>query len=530
MIGKKSAGEVLTPDGKPIITSPWSTAERVDENVLDTFSYPSLKNMKVMLLVPNDYYRKKYMGLGPGYIAEAMRRCEIQVSLVDCSIFSYDDIELAKILIESGVKIFGIGALYPMFGEVERLCSIIRAVVPNATIILGGSLPTPIPEFALRKTGADICTIGEAELTVVNLMSALAGEKSLEDVKGICFIKDGEFIDNGRPSLPRQVTKKEVGWPLREIYPVEKYITAPKFHPFSQDERILTINTGRGCPYACNFCFRVSSYRIRPFDDILDEMEYLTDRYKLDGFYVSDDLLMLSESKIKSFCEGLLDRNMQVKFNCSGRVNTVTPDIVKLLKEAGCVSIYYGLESGNETVLKTMSKKTNLEQIYQAVQLTREAGIYCEYGVMFGQPGENEKTMKDTVELLKKLSYGEYRAQKIFGCVPFPGAGLYDWCKMTGRIKDDQDFYDRYICQDWSLDQIPVNMTDLPDDKVRELFRNANSELSKFYQEKMSKDWVEFFGGDVAGFMDTEATGKAMQHIATRTEATATTHDLSGRS
>lgn len=470
------------------------------------------------------------MGLGPGYIAEAMKRCNVDVDIVDCSIFSYDDIELAKIFIESGVKIFGIGALYPMFHEVERICGIIRAVVPNATIILGGALPSPIPEFTLRKTGADIATIGEAEITIVSVMSALAGEGSLEDVRGICYIKEGEFCNNGQPTLPKQVTRKEVGWPLRDLYPVEKYITSPKFHPFSQNDRVLTINTGRGCPYACNFCFRVSAYRIRPFDDILDEMEDMIDRYKINGFYISDDLLMLSENKIRSFCEGLLDRNIKIKYNCTGRVNTVTPDIIKLLKESGCVAIYYGLESGNETVLQTMSKKTNLEQIHEAVRLTREAEIYCEYGVMFGQPGENEQTMRDSVDLLKELSYGEYRAQKIFGCVPFPGSGLYDWCKSTGRIKEDQDFYDRYISQDWSLDQIPINMTDLPDETVRKLFKDANLELSTFYQKKMSYDWVKRFGGDIAGFQDTEASGKAMQHIATHTESSANTHDTSGRS
>ena len=529
-IKKPFPTEVLSPEGRRIITSPWATANQASDDDVSTMSYPDLKGMEVMLLIPNDFYRKKYMGLGPGYIAEALKRCNVDVSITDCSIFAYDDIELAKILIESGVKIFGIGALYPMIKEVERICGIIRAVVPNATIILGGSLPTPIPEFALRKTGADIATIGEAELTMVSLMSVFAGDKSLEEVSGICFIKDGEFFNNGKPTLSKNVTKKEVGWPLRELYPVEKYITAPKFYPFEQDSRVLTISTGRGCPYACNFCFRVTSYRIRPFDDILNEIEYLVERYNVDGFYIADDLLMLSESKIRGFCEGLINRGLNIKYNCCGRVNTVTPEIIKLLKESGCISIYYGLESGNETVLKTMSKKTSLEQIYEAVRLTREAGIYCQYGTMFGQPGESEETLIDTVEMLKKISYGEYRAQMIFGCVPFPGSGLYDWCKQTGRIADDQDFYDKYICQDWSLNQIPINMTELPDKTVEEMFQRANTELAQFFQGKMSQDWVKHFGGEISGFRSAEVSKKTMQHILNRSESSAETFDVSGRS
>ena len=122
----------------------------------DAVNYPVLDGMKVMLIVPNDYYRKKVFGAGPAYIATALRRCGIDVSCMDCSIYSFDDIEIGKILIQSGVKIFGIGALYPMIQEVERICKLIRYCVPDATIILGGGMPSPIPEFALRKTGADI--------------------------------------------------------------------------------------------------------------------------------------------------------------------------------------------------------------------------------------------------------------------------------------------------------------------------------------------------------------------------------------
>jgi radical SAM superfamily enzyme YgiQ (UPF0313 family) len=484
-------------------TSPWASANMLDKEAMEKIEYPSLEGMRVMIIRPDDHYRKKFFGLGPAYIATAMQRCGVEVQAMSCEMWFYDDIEIARILIQSRIKIFGIGAIYPMFKEVERLCRIIRAVVPGATIILGGALPSPVPEFALRKTGADIATIGEAELTIPPLMSALAGEKDLEEVRGIAYIRDGEFFDNGKPNLPSEVTKKEVGWPALDLFPIEHYITAPKFYPFDQYDRVLSIASGRGCPYSCNFCYRVNAYRIRPLGDLLDEMEYLIDRYRLNGFYIVDDLLMLNKTKVKGICEGIINRGMKIKFSISGRVNTVTPEIAKLLKEAGCVSVFYGLESGNQEVLQTMSKKTTLEQICEAIRLTRENGIYCDYALMFGQPGENKETLQDTVNLVKSICYKEYRAFKIFGCVPFPGTGLYDWCKQTGRIIDDEDFYNRYICQDWHLDQIPINMTDLSDSEVQRLFKEANEELSKFYIEEMSSDWIKCFGGDTQGSQNT---------------------------
>ena len=328
-------------------TSPWASANMLDKEAMEKIEYPSLEGMRVMIIRPDDHYRKKFFGLGPAYIATAMQRCGVEVQAMSCEMWFYDDIEIARILIQSRIKIFGIGAIYPMFKEVERLCRIIRAVVPGATIILGGALPSPVPEFALRKTGADIATIGEAELTIPPLMSALAGEKDLEEVRGIAYIGDGEFFDNGKPNLPSEVTKKEVGWPALDLFPIEHYITAPKFYPFDQYDRVLSIASGRGCPYSCNFCYRVNAYRIRPLGDLLDEMEYLIDRYRLNGFYIVDDLLMLNKTKVKGICEGIINRGMKIKFSISGRVNTVTPEIAKLLKEAGCVSVFYGLESGN---------------------------------------------------------------------------------------------------------------------------------------------------------------------------------------
>jgi radical SAM superfamily enzyme YgiQ (UPF0313 family) len=527
---KGGKSKTLDPkDVESFITDPWANAEKAPLDILDNIVYPDLKGMEVMLINPNCYYRKKLLGLGLGYVATSMQRCGINVQIMDCSAWSHDDIEIARELIQSKVKIFGIGGMYPNFQEVERLCGLIRAVVPGATIILGGALPTPIPEYVLWKTNADICTIGEAEMTIPKLMGALAGEGNLEDVAGIAYIREGEFFHNGNPKLPTKVTKKEVGWPALDLFPLEHYFHSPKFHPFSQFDRPLPIVTGRGCPYSCNFCYRVSAYRFRPVDEVMDEMGYMIDRYKVNSFYFEDDLFMLSYQKMKEFCEAIINRGFKIKYSCSGRVNTVNAEIARLMKESGCISVYYGLESGNQEILNNMSKKTNLEQIYEAIRLTREQGIYCLYGFMFGEPNDNENTLQDTVDCIKKISYGEYRSQKIFGCVPFPGSGLYDWCKENGRIKDDADFYDRYICQDWSLDQIPVNMTQLSTEKIQQAFKKANGDLSQFYLEKMSMDWVKHFGGDAESAESVSGNPEAMKHLAKRVESDMNTFDISGR-
>ncbi|MFX1277495.1 MAG: B12-binding domain-containing radical SAM protein [Promethearchaeota archaeon] len=463
---------------------------------VDDIEYPDLKGMRVMLITPNTFYRKKAFALGMAYIATAMQRCNIDVQVMSCNAWSYDDIEIARIIIESGITIFGIGGIYPMIREVVRICSLIRRCVPNATIILGGPIVSPTPEFILKITGADIGVIEEADFTIPYLMRELAGDRNLEDVPGLAFFENGEFIETGPPTVPKEITKEEIGWPAWDLFPIEHYITAPHYYPIKQTDRVLSIVTGRGCPYSCNFCYRVCAFRPRPTDDILDEMEYLIKRYNLNAFHFLDDLVMRNEKKITELCDGIINRKIKIRFQVTGRINIVNRRIIQKLKDAGCISIFYGVESGDENILKYMRKEIKIEKIYEAVAMTREFGLFCKYGFMFGQPHENEETLRKTVEMIKKLSYGEFRKQKIFGCIPFPGTELYDWCLKTGRLIDAEDFYNRYVCQDWSLVQFPVNMTDLPDEKAIELFYKSNEELSNFFDKIIFREWGKVFRGN----------------------------------
>lgn len=456
-------------------------------------SYPDLQGMRVMLMVPNDYYRKKLFGLSHAYVAQAMRRCGIDVSVLSCDIWSYDDIEIAKIIIESGIKIFAIGALFPMVREVERLCRLIRSLVPGATIILGGAHVTPIPEFILTRTKADIAVIGEADFTIPLMMRALAEKTDLGAVPGIAFFQDNVFVHTGQPLIPAEITREEIGWPAWDLFPIESYLNAPKFPPYEQSDRVMSILSGRGCPFSCNFCYRTCAFRVRPVSDVLDEMEHLIDRYKLNGFYFLDDLVMLNRKRIAELCDGILDRGMRIKFNVAGRANIVDPEIIRKLKAAGCISIFYGVESGDQAALDAMKKKITVEQARRAVALTREAGIFCWYGIMFGQPGETAETLSKTVSLIKDLSYGRFFPQQIFGCIPFPGTQLYEHCKQHGLIRSDADFYEKYTSQDWSLAQLPINMTALSDADANALFKQANQELSAFNLKRLVQEWPRAF-------------------------------------
>lgn len=450
---------------------------------MKAISYPDLEGAPVAIVVPDDRYRKKVFSLGKAYVAAALLRCNARVKTISCDIGCYEDHELVNLLRAANTGTFFLGGMFPMILEIERLIGIIKSTVDNALIILGGPIASPTPEFILRKTGADIALVGETEITIPLLMTALADRSDLADVPGIAFLHENEYVETGEPLIAQDLTLSELGLPAVELFPVENYIIGAKHPPFLLEDRVMTIVTGRGCPFNCNFCYRVCRFRARPVKDICDEMEYYIERYKVNSFYFLDDLVMLNEKRIKELCVEIINRKLNIKFNCTGRVNIVNTNILEMLKEAGCISIFYGIESGDQNTLNYMQKKTTVEQNIEAVRLTRQAGLFCTYGIMFGQPGEDADTLARTVKLIKELSYADCPNRMVSGCIPFPGTALYDWCKETGRIRDDQDFYDKYTYQDQALAQLPINMTNLPDHEARHLLAAANAELTRFFAD-----------------------------------------------
>ncbi len=224
-------------------------------------------------------------------------------------------------------------------------------------------------------------------------------------------------------------------------------------------------------------------------------------RYNINYIGIHDDLFMCSKKRTIEFCENILENNLKFNWNCNGRFNIADREQLRLMKKAGCVMVMYGLESGDQKILNEMDKKITEEQIFEVATITKEEGMLVSVPAMFGLPNETEESLRKTVNaILKTTSWHDKRT--IRPMQPYPGSPYWDYCIERGLIKDEDDFFSRYVSSEkWS-----VNLTEVPDDDFDKVLYKANKcLLENHYKHALDSDLKMFssvyFKSDASTFV-----------------------------
>jgi radical SAM superfamily enzyme YgiQ (UPF0313 family) len=223
--------------------------------------------------------------------------------------------------------------------------------------------------------------------------------------------------------------------------------------------------------------------RIRKSQAILDEIEFLQKEYGINYIIFSDELLMSSIGRVTQLCEDILKRKLRFKWYCSGRLNYAKADLLKLMKQAGCVFINYGIESMDDRILKNMNKVLTTKQIVKGIEATLAAGISPGFNIIFGNIGENREVLNKGVEFLLKYDDGS-QLRTIRPVTPYPGSPLYYYAIEKGLLKNCEDFYKNKHA---NSDLVSVNFTELSDKEFHKALLDANSRLIRnYYKNKMT--------------------------------------------
>lgn len=422
------------------------------------------------------------MPLGLGYIAAHLINAGHDVKVMACETFHYDPGHIFKRIYESKADVFGITAMFPEIDQATNMVCNIRSIRKNTTIILGGILPTTVPEFALSKTGADICVKGEAELTIVKLIECLENDpSSLSKIPGIVYkTKDGGIIDTGTGELERDLSK--ILSPAYHLFPQNR-LMSQYFYPQDEGCIVADVLTSRGCPFNCNFCYTVSKPRYREIDDVIDELTYLIQHYGVNTVNFLDENFVLSKKRVETLLDGFKSNGINIKFSTTARASVIDEEIVEMLYDAGCITLNIGLESGDQAMLDRMHKKTTVEQIKYAIETTRRAGIFVEYPCMVGNIGETEESMKKTFNLLKEIAWGDFQWRIPFFCTPYPGTEIYNYAIEKGIILNEEDFYQKHK----NIYNLSVNLTEIPTENFLKLFNELVADLNQHYFKQLSK-------------------------------------------
>lgn len=436
--------------------------------------------MKILLIVPdNDSYISVFP-IGLAYIAAVCREHGHEMCIYNQDIYHYSSEHLTEFLNKNRFDVVGTGACggYFQYKKVMEISEAIQQVKEKPIYIVGGHLVSPEPEYFLRKTGADYVVIGEGELTMVELLEKLERKMPVNEVKGIAYISNGVFQQNERRELISDIDS--IPFPAWDLFPMTQYSLLRMPH-IKNNEFCLPVYSGRGCTFKCNFCYRMDEgFRPRSVESIISEIKILKERYNISYIAFMDELLVSSLERATEMCEKFIKAELNIKWDCNGRLNYAKPDLLRLMKEAGCVFINYGIESMDDQALRNMNKALTTTQIIEGIENTLAAGISPGFNIIWGNIGETKESLKKGVDFL--LKYDDHSQMRTIRPVtPYPGCPLYYHAIEKGLLKSCEDFYEN---KHLNSDLLAVNFTELSDEEFHEALYEANCILLKSYYEK----------------------------------------------
>ncbi len=446
--------------------------------------------MKILMVVYDNGSYVSWFPQGLAYLSSAARNAGHEVDIYQQDIYHWEDEKLTEYLDSNDydvVEISIIGGYY----QYRKLLSLSKAINLSKRrnrfkSTIGGHGPAADPEYFLRVTGADIVGIGEGEITFVEMMDAFDGKRSLESVDGIAFYNEkGEYVRTRARELIKNID--EIAWPAYDLFDISHY-SLLRMPNIKSVERCMPMLSGRGCVFACNFCYRLDKgFRPRSAESIIEEMRFLRDKYNIRYISFSDELLMSSKKRTMDLCESFISANLDMRWDCNGRLNFAEKEVLEKMKEAGCVFINYGIESLDDATLEVMHKHLTKEQIVKGVEATLEVGISPGLNIIFGNINEPISALDDAVEFL--LKYDDHaQLRTIRPVTPYPGSELFNYAIEKGLIKDTEDFYEnKHI----NSDLIAVNFTEYSDEEVYEALFKANTKLINRYQQVVHKQSME---------------------------------------
>lgn len=443
--------------------------------------------MHILLIAyDNDSYMHHFPQ-GLAYIAAVLVREGYAVEIYNQDKFHYCEEHLTSYLDRNKFDVVGVGVIagYYQYRKLLKISQAIKKSKNKPFYILGGHGPSPDPKFFIEKTGADAVVIGEGEETIVDLIRALANNQPLAKVNGIAFC-DGKEIVN-IPRRPIIMDVDSIPFPAYDLFPMDYYRLFRAPRALSSDF-VMPVLSGRGCKFKCNFCYRMDKgIRIRKNESIIEEILFLQKNYGITYIIFSDELLMSSSDRTIALAEDIIRNKLNIRWYCNGRLNYAKPEVLTIMKRAGCLFINYGIEAMDDEVLKNAQKGLTVDCIIKGIENTLNAGISPGYNIIFGNIGDSKKTLDRAVRFL--LKYDDCKQMRTIRPVtPYPGSPLYYYAIKKGLLRDCEDFYEhKHI----NSDLLSVNFTKLSDEEFHKELEMANEILIRNYYQKKTEETLE---------------------------------------
>ncbi|HPG68754.1 MAG TPA: PssD/Cps14F family polysaccharide biosynthesis glycosyltransferase [Candidatus Hydrogenedentes bacterium] len=428
------------------------------------------RRMKVTLVHPalERRFSSDQPPLGLAYLASALERHGCEVRVIDAHAEKLCPTHVARLIEAQSPDMVGVSVTTPLLPAALDIARRLRAHHPAPILVAGGPHATVLPEDLLVAEAFDYVVRGEGEQTIIELIEARLANAGIEAVAGLSYRGEGGITHNAARTLMERIG--ELPHPDWSLFPTKQYSSLVR-----RNSHCLPIATSRGCPFACSFCYKGISgtrVRLRTPEDVVDEWAMLVERYGVHEIAVIDDAFTINPARVLKICALLVERGLnKTPWSTTNgiRVDNVTDELMVAMRGAGCYRVYFGIESGVQSVVDRLGKRITLEQVRAAVRAAKAAGLEVGGYFMFGNLGESAADMDATIRFAMALGI-DYAQFTI--ATPYPGTRMFEDVQAQGTM----------LIHSWeelaTFGRLTFTVGDVTPDLVARKFRKA---IRRFY-------------------------------------------------
>lgn len=438
--------------------------------------------MRILLINPPElneikatksaHARNNLVTLGLLYLASHLK-ANHDVKVLDMSLLKQTTNELPGIIDGFKPNIIGITSVITLWGAVLDLIHAAKRHAPDVVTVVGGPNVSKYPAQTLSHKDVDYIIVGSGQKPMLELCNRL--EKHEKDFKiENCYAQGREY------SSLATVHSKEYHidnfpFPDRLATPYDRYYAS-----ISPENPTTSMITSMGCPYKCAYCSsRVEqAFELRKETRVVDEMAGI-EQIGIKSILFQDDLFTLKLNRVKNICEDIIHRGIKLNWSVKSRIDSIRPEMLDIMQQAGCSNIHFGIESGNDSTLRRMKKGYDVKKILETIKMVKESGLQCTGNFMLAYPGEEEKDVLNTIEFAAALdlnmthfgiTYAMPMTELFYeGVKAGRHSGNDPWSELTRNPNKGEDLFKIYASNTFNDDQLN-RFLDIAFSKNRTLF------------------------------------------------------------
>jgi anaerobic magnesium-protoporphyrin IX monomethyl ester cyclase len=390
--------------------------------------------------------------LGLAYVAAALEKAGFQVEMLDNyqlnKPIDYVKLEIKRL----NPEIVGITCSSVTYQRCVETAKAVKEVLPSCKVVVGGWHPSYMPDSMLQHSEIDYVVMGEGEHAMVELATLITkdnDERAIATIPGIACRYDGKTIKNP-PKIISDLN--QVPYPARHLLPMHIY---DRKIGYLSVRPVDVVNVIRGCPYDCAYCEtkKLWGRKCRAFSPqrVVEEIDHMVKNYGSKGIYFIGDNFTIYKRQTVEICNLIKKHKLDIEWACDTRVDLISRDMLREMKDAGCRTIFFGVQSGSPRILKKLNTHITTEQVVQAFKLCREEGIQIACSFMLGIPGETVDDMEATFRFAKKLGPDWCQFNVFIAC---PDSNLYEEVLQKGLYDRMEGFLAYVKTEDFNYESV----------------------------------------------------------------------------